>query len=366
MAIPSELFEAQAEHDILTNRFASQLSNQVLPFLNELADFYRQRILAEDLTVRNKKRFKDMLRDIEQKTKEVTEAYTEIMLTELKEFGQLEAAFAVDSAQSVLTGNVLLSSSDNQRLWAAVRNEPMLIGKDFAGIDFEKFTKSFSESEIKKMGEIIRGGYFTGLTNQEMIMAMTGKKVGKNFVGGQLEITRNAADYVVRTSINHIATQSRLSVYDDNDDIISGYRIIATLDFRTSATCRSFDQKIVKNTDKYKPHPPFHPRCRTTVIPELIERPLDNSGFTRPSKFDGEVPASTQYYEALKSASPEKQNEVLGKVRGEMFRNSGLSVEKFRSLMTDRMGDPLTLSEMAKKNDTVLKWLKDSGNGQYI
>jgi hypothetical protein len=59
----------------------------------------------------------------------------------------------------------------------------------------------------------------------------------------------------------------------------------------------------------------------------------------------GQVPATTTYGEWFKTQTTEFQDQVLGSTRGEMFRNGGISLDKF----TARDGDVLTLDELKRK-----------------
>ena len=50
---------------------------------------------------------------------------------------------------------------------------------------------------------------------------------------------------------------------------VKEYKLVATLDLRTSPICRSMDGEIFKVSD-FKigvTAPPFHPYCRTTTVP---------------------------------------------------------------------------------------------------
>lgn len=54
---------------------------------------------------------------------------------------------------------------------------------------------------------------------------------------------------------------------------VDKYQILATLDTHTSSVCRHLDKKIIDRKD-FKPgvtSPPFHPHCRSTMIPYVGE-----------------------------------------------------------------------------------------------
>mgnify|MGYP002586667630 FL=1 len=94
---------------------------------------------------------------------------------------------------------------------------------------------------------------------------------------GQWKMTK---ELVKRTGVSYsnaarlIATESSFvrSVADKNafnDTGVEQYKLVATLDKRTSQICRSMDGKVFKMSEFEigVTAPPFHPRCRTTKIP---------------------------------------------------------------------------------------------------
>jgi hypothetical protein len=97
------------------------------------------------------------------------------------------------------------------------------------------------------------------------------------------------------------------------------------------------------------PKPPIHIRCRSTTVAELDERfNFLKEGAQRASK-DGPVSSNQTYYEWLKTQSSEFQDEVLGKARAKLFREGGLSAERFAALNLHRNFTPMTLEEMKSK-----------------
>jgi hypothetical protein len=48
---------------------------------------------------------------------------------------------------------------------------------------------------------------------------------------------------------------------------------------------------------------------------------------------------------------------VLGKTKGKIFRNSGVTTEQFKTLLTDRYKQEITIEAMAAKNKLVADYL---------
>lgn len=85
--------------------------------------------------------------------------------------------------------------------------------------------------------------------------------------------------------------------------------------------------------------------CRSSTIPEIsAEFDFLKEGRTRASK-DGPV-VDQSYYQWLKKQPKSFQDDAIGKTRGKLLRNGGLSAEQFARLNIDKNFAPLTLKEM--------------------
>lgn len=85
-----------------------------------------------------------------------------------------------------------------------------------------------------------------------------------------LDTKYSNAERLARTEMNKIANDAAKMAYDETpDEVLQQYKILATLDNRTSEICQHMDGKIFKLSE-YEvgvTAPPFHVRCRTTTIP---------------------------------------------------------------------------------------------------
>jgi len=95
--------------------------------------------------------------------------------------------------------------------------------------------------------------------------------------------------------------------------------------------------------------------CRSTTVPVLDES-LDflDEGATRAS-VDGPVDANETYYSWLKKQPKGFQDSAIGKTRGNLLRNGGLSADEFAKLNLNRNFEPLTLDEMQAKAPEVFE-----------
>lgn len=60
----------------------------------------------------------------------------------------------------------------------------------------------------------------------------------------------------------------------------------------------------------------------------------------------GQVPDDMTYQDWLKKQPVERQDDILGKTKGQLFRKGGLTLERF----VDRNGRELNLAELRAKN----------------
>ncbi len=93
-----------------------------------------------------------------------------------------------------------------------------------------------------------------------------------------------------------LAHSAQKDCYNELD--VERYEIVATLDTRTSETCRELDGEVFPMSE-YKPWftaPPFHPRCRSVTAP-YFEDAEDMRIYRDADGNVGYVPASMKYKE---------------------------------------------------------------------
>ena len=242
---------------------------------------------------------------------------------------------------------------------AAARENPLQIGPNTGFVDYSRFINGFKPEEVRRITSAINGGFAQGQTTSQIVRNIVGTR-SAGFNDGILNTTRREAQLLVRTAVNHISTQAK-DEFNRQNDIIIGYRIVATLDSRTSNICKGFDGEVILKSASLQPMPPFHPNCRTTTAPELDGRfDFLNEGGQRAARGDqgGEqAPAEQTYYSWLRQQDAAFQDEALGRERGLIFRNAGLTPEEFRTATRDQFGRPLTLEQMSAQNEQIMSYL---------
>jgi len=166
------------------------------------------------------------------------------------------------------------------------------------------------------------------------------------FTDGILNESRRNIESVVRTSVASACQTARSELFKENDDIIKGEQLVATLDGRTTETCMGYDGKVYPVGEG--PRPPFHFNCRTQVVPilkswkELGINLKEAPDGTR-SSMNGQVSDKLTYGSWLKTQPKEFQDDVLGKTRAEYFRSGQVSIDRFT-----RDGKLLSLEQLRK------------------
>jgi len=115
------------------------------------------------------------------------------------------------------------------------------------------------------MGQIIPRGIALG---------QNPRIIGKD-IADQLDVRRSYGERLARTEFNFIANQASKQAYKAAG--VAQYKILATLDHRTSEICADMDGKLF-NVGEEEPginFPPFHPNCRTTTIPYFEPDEID-------------------------------------------------------------------------------------------
>lgn len=149
------------------------------------------------------------------------------------------------------------------------------VGFDLMQLDTNKIDKLISKpwaADGKNFSERIwnnRAQLVSELENrltQSIIRGQSPKKVIAE-LAERFNVNKSRAGALVMTESAFFASASQRDAFNDLD--VEKYEILATLDSRTSETCRVMDGEVIPMSE-YKPGvtaPPFHVRCRSTTVP---------------------------------------------------------------------------------------------------
>lgn len=335
-------------HHTSTLKHGAAVGNSVKPYLDAMKAIVRKRVAGFDSEKRTRARLEKLLEKLAKELEVPAGEYRKELIKQLREFARYEARYQTDAIGGWI-GVDLVTPTVNQ-VWSAAKFEPLTLTS--SPVDFDALIDSWGADEVARLTMGVKSGFVEGLTTRQIIKNVVG-------AGGLADISKRNAMANGRTLVMHLASEARFATYQENDDVVIGYTWVSTLDSRTSDICRSRDGQVYLFKDRDQPKPPAHYNCRSTTAPKLSpEFDVFDKGATRASA-DGQVGADTTYYGWLKRQPAAYQDEVLGKTKGKIFRNSGLDTEEFRKLSIDNLGRPLTIEEMAEADKKVARYLRD-------
>lgn len=167
-----------------------------------------------------------------------------------------------------------------------------------------------------------------------------------------------AARRLVRTESAYVAQQIDEMSYKECE--VERYRYLATLDLRTSLTCRMLDGQRFKVSEMQpgKNAPPMHPWCRSTTIADIDEETLSKLTRRARDPVTGKnylVPANMtyqQWYEKYVAGNPQAQtNEKKEQNKARDERQQ----EEYQKVLGDKIPKELDKFQDLKYTDTE-KW----------
>lgn len=338
-----DLLNTITRHQVYLERLKAGTAKDIKATLGEIETGIKELLDALDVPTLDKltkAELKKLLRDLRVMQGRVMAKALDQLTGELEKIADYEAGLEAKLLANHSRGVTIASVAGNEVFKAALADPIGAVGEKL-----ETFTAGWTEYEIEAVSKLVSRGFTEGLTNQQLFQMVQGTKAA-NYRDGILARMDANTEAVVHTAVQHVASTARTATMDANADILDGYRIIATLDSRTTPLCRSLDQRLFKVGKG--PKTPLHIRCRSAMAPELGEEwTFLDKGATRSAEF-GPVPADTTYYEWLKTQPAQFQDSAIGPKRGQLFREGGLSAERFAQLNLGRNFEPLTLAEMKK------------------
>ncbi|MBG9788542.1 minor capsid protein [Brevibacillus laterosporus] len=148
------------------------------------------------------------------------------------------------------------------------------VGVSFARVDKESLEKTlqinwkdgnYSERIWSNRDKLL--SEVQTLLSQSFIRGDSSDKTAKA-LSERMNVSYSHAARIVRTESSYITHQATIDGYKASG-VVRKYEILASLDGRTSRICRSLDGKVFKLSEQEVgvTYPPFHPNCRTTVVP---------------------------------------------------------------------------------------------------
>lgn len=246
--------------------------------------------------------------------------------------------------------------------------DSMLENNTLFGAPLESYWAQQSVALQNRFALEMRAGIFAGDPPAKLMQRVRGTRAN-NFKDGIMKTARHGAEVVVRTAAQSILNDARMEMYKQNEDVLDGVQALAVLDERTTDICMArsgFAWDLEGNpfpgtdTDEDFPGPPpWHPNCRTTLIPIVksigtilddpaldakVEREVEKLPKATQASMNGQVAGDLTYEDWLRNQSRDVQLDVLGQGRLELWEKGKISLRD----LIDQRGNPLTLKQLRK------------------
>jgi len=371
-----QLFDAANRHQTFLLRYGGTSSREIVTMLNaaerDLINRIAKRVDRLGPAARStlgSKRLRAILKDVREQTRDLIAALHDTTRGNLVDLSMQEIDIAsrrLNEAVGVELNN-FRPSPENLRT--------LVDKRAVGGRTLRKWFTRLGADRLGRLESAINLGVIEGDSTADIV---------RRFKAAE-DVTRRSAKTMVRTHINHVANQAREALYDANSDIVEKVRWTSTLDGRTSSICKARDGNTYPLDSG--PRPPAHPNCRSITTPvlkswaslakpgtlkpgrgaadidKLFQKNLRKQGL-KPSQIkkikrgarasmNGQVPGDLSYGDWLRRQPAGFQNDTLGKAKAKLFRDGGLSLDRF---VEEPTGRGLTLAQIKTRNEAA--WMK--------
>ena len=189
--------------------------------------------------------------------------------------GDLETQFAVGSINKAVTGTgtIKIASETLSPKKISTIADNLIV----EGVPQSQVWRRHSKRVQEKFKDAVRMSY----QNNEDIETLSGRIRGTSankYKDGILNVSKNQANTLARTSISSVSNRTREETYIANQDVIKGVQFLAHLDSNTTPICMAYsgDQWLfedggyrnIEGGHEFR-QPPLHFNCRSTMLPLL-------------------------------------------------------------------------------------------------
>ncbi|MDH7971047.1 minor capsid protein [Sphingomonas sp. AR_OL41] len=342
------LTDLAIQHAIHLLRFGNGVEQKIIKLLDSVQADLVAKIAARLSTIEERgidlgpsttARLKLLIDEVSQVLGPVYGQLYDTLVEQLHGLATTEADFQTRAINTALTVKLATALPSPQLLASIATERPIM------GTLLKPIVKDMEAGALSRIQREINIGMVEGEGVDKIVRRIMGTKAG-GYRDGVANVSRNSARSIVRTAINHTANHAAQETWRANQNVVKGWEFVATLDSRTTIICASLDGSVYPVGEG--PIPPRHIRCRSISVAStksFKEMGLDLKEVTpqQRASIDGQVKPQT--FDAwLKKQPPERQLEVLGKTRADLWRRGKLSLQDF--IRND--SEVITLDELKK------------------
>lgn len=322
-AVAERLIDEAIAHKIALARYSTWTVRRVLALLNRTDTDLVARILRADNEGRDPRQLERLLDEVRALQADGWVVVRERLREDLDGLATTERDFA---ARIVRAGQRAAGVAVASNIPTTAQVVAAATARPFQGRYMRTWLADAEEGAARRARDVIRQSFVEGRSAAEVARQLRGTRANQ-YRDGVLEVSRRGAEAMVRTANSHYAAVASRQTYQAMG--VAKVRFVATLDARTTLICAGL-HNTVHPLDRF-PWPPRHINCRSVASPEI----------------DGLEPIEARSYEAWLRRQPvEVQNEVLGVTKARLFRDGGLTIDRF----TDSRGRVLTLEQLRRRD----------------
>lgn len=350
MSVNDRIRDLEIRHMVGIQRLSSGVLRQLIRILDNADAEIVSKLLARGATLEGS--FTSVrLQKLLDAIREINHGAHVIVGRELRKELLAVAGYEARFQQRLIQGALPIAwdfvSPTAEMLGAAVTSRP------FQGRLLREWVAELDQAKFRRLRDAVRLGVVQGETVNQIVRRVRGTRA-LNYTDGVMQIGRRGAEAMVRTAVSHTTGAAQEALYAANSDVIAKEQWVSTLDTRTCKHCMALDGQTFEIGKG--PKRPAHIGCRCVRVP--VTKSWRELGFdidelppsTRAS-MNGQVSATETYETWLRKQSASVQDEALGPTRGALFRNGGLTVDRF----TNRGGDELTLDQLRRLDEKAFQ-----------
>ena len=261
---PEELAFAAIRNQIRLENLGRDVARRLTPQLREIyKEISRQIASLPEEAILREIRYRQMQLGIASLLRQVNEqAYQEIVaalsveVQDQIEFAAKTLDMEVPAVGISTTPGAPIGQITPTQLTAVVQDTKVAgkrLGKLF-GMDGSG-TSAYIQANIKTIDRVVKTGFLTGQTNQQIAQAMS----------AATNVATSQTRAIARTAVMDMSQRAHDRFYAANREFIEVYRFDATFDYRVCPECAPLDGKESSKRSDI-PTPPIHPNCRCRVL----------------------------------------------------------------------------------------------------
>lgn len=346
-------------HQIMLQRYSAGVVQRIMSILNKADQdiFARLQLALDDVPTGATGQVQYLQSILESVRSLNTAAYVTLqgaVQTDMAALAAVEVGFN-SKLYGAMAGRVPLAAVSADAAYAAAMSRP------FQGVLLREALPELGEARMRRVRDAVRIGFVAGKTSAQIVRELRGTKAN-NYQDGVIEVDRRHLETVVHSALGHTAATARNQFMEANKGVIGSQLWLSTIDGKTSQICMVRSGKRYTTGEKPKPigHSiPWcapsgcgagraHFRCRSTAIGLLKGQ---EAMYGVRASGDGPIDANTSYGDWLKRQPDFVQDEVLGAKRAKLFRDGGLTIDKFST----EKGNLISLEELRKKDSAAFE-----------